>query len=100
MRENEGMSRHQFKLRTLFVLLALCAWLCWCLMAVIDHWWMGAASDADLARLERGMTTTEVRAILGPPEHTSKWKNEETWSYGWGTFVCFKDGEYKYWFED
>lgn len=89
------MALRQFRLRTLFVLVALCACFFVSVLTIIDRVGWNDVTTAELALVEVGMTPSQVLRILGRPDLVTGENGDETWCYGFilGTFIVFEDGK-------
>lgn len=89
----------RFTLRTLLVVVAVCAVISGA-AAFVYRQWPNNVTQAEIQQLTPGMTMPEVRAILGAPDGIYEdpprdGKLRETWAYGvWNWLVEFEDGRF------
>ena len=87
--------RLRFTLRTLLVVVAICA-----VGVFVYSWLPNYVTATELNQLRRGMTQEEVRDILGAPDSIVRYRaGNERWNYGFMSIVVLidKNGAYAEW---
>jgi outer membrane protein assembly factor BamE (lipoprotein component of BamABCDE complex) len=88
----------QFSLRTLLVVMAVCAVLC-AVGVTLYNSLPNDVTRAEIDQLRPGMTKDEVQAILGKPDDIDQTQiygqAGERWNYGiWGWMIFFVDDSF------